>query len=64
MEHSTCDLLVDASIATNTLLEGLAGKYQDNCDCEVCLLFVYVDCYNAKLYWLSNMTSFPGSSPN
>ncbi|XP_076080282.1 metalloproteinase inhibitor 3-like [Mytilus galloprovincialis] len=35
MEHSTCDLQVEASSATNALLEGLAGKYQENCDCEI-----------------------------
>ncbi|XP_071140105.1 metalloproteinase inhibitor 3-like [Mytilus edulis] len=35
MHHNFCELQVDASSATNTMLEGLAGKYQENCDCEI-----------------------------
>ncbi|VDH93808.1 Hypothetical predicted protein [Mytilus galloprovincialis] len=30
----TCDLKVEVSKATNTMLEGLAGKYEENCDCQ------------------------------
>ncbi|VDH93814.1 Hypothetical predicted protein [Mytilus galloprovincialis] len=35
MHHNLCGLQVDASSAKNILLEGLAGKYQENCDCEI-----------------------------
>ncbi|CAG2201248.1 unnamed protein product [Mytilus edulis] len=35
MSHNLCGFQVDTSSATNTLLEGLAGKYQENCDCEI-----------------------------
>ncbi|XP_052084386.1 metalloproteinase inhibitor 3-like isoform X1 [Mytilus californianus] len=35
MQHNLCGLQVDASSATNTLLEGIAGKYQENCDCGI-----------------------------
>ncbi|XP_063436550.1 metalloproteinase inhibitor 2-like [Mytilus trossulus] len=34
MEISSCDLKVEASKASNTMLEGLAGKYEENCDCK------------------------------
>lgn len=65
MHNDDCDLQVEASKATNTLLEGLDGKYLENCDCKVCLiLLVYVGCYDDLLCSLSNMTSFPGCSSN
>ncbi|XP_076081331.1 metalloproteinase inhibitor 3-like isoform X2 [Mytilus galloprovincialis] len=35
MHHNLCELQVDASSATNKLLEGIAGKYEENCDCEI-----------------------------
>ncbi|CAG2201246.1 unnamed protein product [Mytilus edulis] len=35
MHHNLCELQVDASIATKKLLEGIAGKYEENCDCEI-----------------------------
>ncbi|XP_052084388.1 metalloproteinase inhibitor 2-like isoform X3 [Mytilus californianus] len=35
MHHNLCELQVDAASATSTLLEGIAGKYQENCDCEI-----------------------------
>lgn len=58
MSHNLCGFQVDTSSATNTLLEGLAGKYQENCDCEVCLIvLVYVGHNKAKLYSLFNSYS-------
>ncbi|XP_052084391.1 metalloproteinase inhibitor 3-like isoform X5 [Mytilus californianus] len=35
MQHNLCELQVEASSATNTLLNGIAGKYQENCDCKI-----------------------------
>ncbi|XP_071140106.1 metalloproteinase inhibitor 3-like [Mytilus edulis] len=35
MHNNDCDLKVEASKATNTMLEGLAGKYEENCDCDI-----------------------------
>ncbi|XP_063438717.1 metalloproteinase inhibitor 2-like [Mytilus trossulus] len=35
MHNTHCDLQVEASKATNTLLEGLDGKYLKNCDCKI-----------------------------
>ncbi|XP_071140091.1 metalloproteinase inhibitor 1-like [Mytilus edulis] len=35
MSHNLCGLQVDAKKASQVLLQGLAGKYKDNCGCEV-----------------------------
>ncbi|VDH93813.1 Hypothetical predicted protein [Mytilus galloprovincialis] len=57
MHHNLCQLQVEVSSASNKLLVGLAGKYQENCDCEVCfVVLAYVGCYKAKLYSLINVT--------
>ncbi|XP_052084430.1 metalloproteinase inhibitor 3-like [Mytilus californianus] len=35
MSHNLCGLQVKAKSASQVLLKGLAGKYKDNCDCEI-----------------------------
>ncbi|CAG2205021.1 TIMP4 [Mytilus edulis] len=35
MSHNLCGLQVEAKKASQVLLQGLAGKYKDNCGCEM-----------------------------
>ncbi|VDI64560.1 Hypothetical predicted protein [Mytilus galloprovincialis] len=39
MSHNLCGLQVEAKKASQVLLQGLAGKYKDNCGCEIPFAF-------------------------